>query len=64
MIVENKVIPSEEQLKGFMEGDADSPIHMLNLLKFKEKAAYEDGRETDLTGVEAYGFMGSKCKVI
>ena len=27
---------------------------MVNLLKFKEKAEYEDGRETALTGREAY----------
>ena len=32
---------------------------MVNLLKFKEKAEYEDGRETDLTGVEAYGIYGA-----
>ena len=54
MKVENKVIPSEEQMKGFVEGDIDSPISMLNLLKFKDKAEYEDGRTTDLTGREAY----------
>ena len=27
---------------------------MLNLLKFKDKAVYEDGRDCDLTGAEAY----------
>ena len=54
MKVGNKVIPSEEQMKGFVEGDIDSPISMLNLLKFKDKAEYEDGRTTDLTGREAY----------
>ena len=54
MKVENKVIPSEQQMKGFVEGDIDSPISMLNLLKFKDKAEYEDGRTTDLTGREAY----------
>ena len=54
MKVENKVIPSEEQMKGYVEGDIDSPISMLNLLKFKDKAEYEDGRTTDLTGREAY----------
>ena len=54
MKVENKVIPSEEQMKGCVEGDIDSPISMLNLLKFKDKAEYEDGRTTDLTGREAY----------
>ena len=54
MKVENKVIPSEEQMKGFIEGDIDSPISMVNLLKYKEKAEYEDGRVTELTGKEAY----------
>ena len=31
---------------------------MVNLLKFKEKAIYEDGRETSLTGPEAYQIYG------
>ena len=54
MKVENKVIPSEEQMKGFVDGDIDSPISMVNLLKYKEKAEYEDERVTELTGEEAY----------
>ena len=54
MKVENKVIPTEEQMKGFVDGDVDSPISMVNLLKYKEKAEYEDGRVTELTGKEAY----------
>lgn len=60
MKVENKLSPSEEQIKGFLEPGADGPIYMLNLLKFREKAEYEDGRETDLTGVEAYGLYGAE----
>lgn len=52
MEVVNKVVPNEEQIKGFMEPGHDGPIYMLNLLKFKDKAEYEDGRETDLTGAE------------
>jgi uncharacterized protein (DUF1330 family) len=31
---------------------------MLNLLKFKEKAVYADGRESNLSGREAYGLYG------
>ena len=31
----------------------DGPFHMINLIKFREKADYADGRETDLTGREA-----------
>ena len=58
MKVENKVVPNEEQLAGFLEGDVDSPIEMVNLLKFKDKAEYEDGRDTDLSGEEAYAIYG------
>jgi len=62
MKVENKVTPNEEQIKGFIEGDADTPIHMVNLLKFKDKAEYEDGRETDLTGEQAYAIYGTEVR--
>ena len=54
MKVENAVTPNEEQLAGFLEGDTETPIKMVNLLKFKDKAEYEDGRETSLSGKEAY----------
>jgi len=50
----NSVIPNEEQIKGFFEPAPPGPIYMVNLLKFKEKAEYADGRETQLTGAEAY----------
>ena len=62
MKVENKVTPNEEQIKGFLEGDADTPIHMVNLLKFKDKAEYEDGRETDLTGEQAYEIYSTEVQ--
>ena len=35
---------------------------MVNLLKFKKKAQYADGRETDLSGIEAYAIYGSLMK--
>jgi len=54
MNVENKVSPNEEQIKGFFEPGPEGPICMVNLLKFKDKAEYEDGRETTLSGREAY----------
>ena len=53
MEVVNKVAPTEEQMKGFLEPGREGPIYMLNLLKFKETAEYADGRETDLSGAEA-----------
>lgn len=59
MQVKNSVVPNEEQLAGFNEPGAEGPIWMVNLLKFREKAVYEDGRPTDLSGVEAYGIYGA-----
>ena len=54
MKVENSVIPTQEQMAGFLDPGPDGPISMVNLLKFKDKASYEDGREAELTGAEAY----------
>ena len=46
---------NEDQLRRMVEIDPadDGPFHMINLIKFREKADYQDGRETDLTGREA-----------
>lgn len=62
MQVVNKVYPTKEQIKGFMEPASEEPICMVNLLKFKEKAEYEDGRDTDLTGREAYALYEEGVK--
>jgi uncharacterized protein (DUF1330 family) len=35
---------------------------MVNLLKFKEFACYEDGRETNLTGAEAYNIYSQEVQ--
>ena len=51
----NSLYPNEEQMKGFLEPGPEGPICMVNLLKFKPRAEYEDGRETTLSGREAYG---------
>ena len=60
MQVENEVMPtSEERIKEMMEPGPEGPIYMVNLLKFKDKAEYEDGRETDLTGRQAYQRYGA-----
>ena len=62
MQVVNKVYPNKEQIKGFMEPVSEGPICMVNLLKFKDKAEYEDGRDTDLTGREAYALYEEGVK--
>ena len=54
MEVHNKLEPSEEQIQGFLDPNAKGPICMVNLLKFRDRAEYADGRETQLTGFEAY----------
>ncbi|MEL6980867.1 MAG: DUF1330 domain-containing protein [Actinomycetota bacterium] len=59
MDVVNEVMPtSEERIQEMMEPGPDGPICMVNLLSFKDRAEYEDGRETDLTGREAYELYG------
>ena len=60
MKYKNSVHPTNEQMEGFLEGDNEAPIAMINLLKFKEKAEYEDGRDTDLTGEQAYAIYGEE----
>ena len=60
MKVKNKVTPNEEQINGFLENPEIGPISMVNLLKFKDKAVYEDGRDTSLTGEEAYGLYAAE----
>jgi uncharacterized protein (DUF1330 family) len=54
MKVENAVYPTRERLERLMGIASDEPIVMLNLLRFRARAAYADGRPTTLTGREAY----------
>ena len=58
MKVENQVSPSPENVQGFIA--VEGPVQMVNLLKYREKAEYEDGRETDLTGAEAYSLYAQE----
>ncbi len=60
MIVKNKVTPNEEQINGFLKNPEIGPISMVNLLKYKEKAIYDDGRDTNLSGEEAYGLYAAE----
>ena len=65
MEVHNAVTPTAEQIEGFLAPDAAEPIYMVNLLKFKAHAEYEDGRETSLSGREAYMLYATEvAKVI
>jgi uncharacterized protein (DUF1330 family) len=52
MIVHDEVIPRPEQFRDFLE--TEGPVLMVNLLKFKDRAEYADGRDAELPGREAY----------
>ena len=59
MEVSNELYPvGDEQTKAMLEAGPEGPIVMVNLLKYREKAEYSDGRETDLSGREAYAIYG------
>lgn len=53
----NYVDPSRENWQRFKDLPRDTPIHMLNLIKFREHAEYPEGHPNHgmgLTGREAY----------
>ena len=58
MQVSNAHQPTREQMRALQQQDSGGPIYMLNLLKFREQAAYADGRATTLSGEEAYAIYG------
>ena len=55
----NAITKTEAQIEALLAVDDGGPICMVNLLKFKERAEYEDGRETNLSGAEAYQIYGA-----
>lgn len=44
--------PERDAFRQFAGMDIKGPVHMLNLIRLREQAAYQDGREA--TGAEAY----------
>jgi uncharacterized protein (DUF1330 family) len=52
----NYIDPTKEDFALFKELPRDEPIHMLNLVKLREKAAYPDSRQA--SGLEAYRAYG------
>lgn len=59
MNVENAVYPKGEQLTEAVAKGSNGPIVMVNLLKFKDKAVYKDGRADTASGREAYDRYGA-----
>lgn len=58
MQITNAVYPEPSQIQALLSSGGGGPILMLNLLKFRDKARYADGRETSLSGREAYRLYG------
>ena len=55
MEVVDEVYPSgTERRAALTEPGPDGPIVMVNLLKFKDRAEYPDGSDSDLSGRDAY----------
>ena len=64
MKVENAVYPNGERVSALMSNSSPGAIVMLNLLKFRAKAVYADGRITDLTGAQAYNLYAEKMRIV
>jgi uncharacterized protein (DUF1330 family) len=64
MQVENQVFPTPERAMEFFGGVDDGPFVMVNLLKFRDFAAYPDGSNSHLTGREAYDRYGQAVRVL
>ncbi len=54
MEVMNAVFPQPGQLEEFFAHDDDGPFVMMNLVRFKERATYDDDPGVDISGREAY----------
>ena len=60
MNVRNEVLRTDEDMQALLDQEIEGSVVMVHLLKFKTKAEYVDGRETELTGAEAYGVYRGK----
>jgi uncharacterized protein (DUF1330 family) len=54
MKVENAIYPNADGLHALSRDTSSTKIAMLNLLKFRDRAMYKDGRSDDISGREAY----------
>ena len=56
--------PTGDQVRAFRDRATGEPVSMLNLLRFRDKAVYEDGRASDLSGEAAYQLYGNAFEEI
>lgn len=64
MELHNALMPTPAQVAGLLASDRSEAVVMVNLLRFREKAVYADGRVSDLTGAEAFGLYSRLMKPI
>src|ERR1700735_701877 len=65
MKVENAVYPTAEGIQALTRDPSPTRIAMLNLVKFREKAIYKDGRAENISGREAYmRYAGAMTKIV
>jgi uncharacterized protein (DUF1330 family) len=57
--VTNAVTANAEQFEAFFEAPDDGPFVMVNLLKFKPRAEYVDGKDATISGADAYARYGA-----
>jgi uncharacterized protein (DUF1330 family) len=62
--VENHLYPTASRVEALMADDSGRPVVMVNLLKFRTKAVYPDGRSTDLTGRQAYDLYAAAMQKV
>ena len=62
MQVVNAVMPDLQQAGEFFASPEDGPFVMVNLLKFKARAEYEDGSDAGLSGQQAYARYGEEVR--
>ena len=53
-MVKNILQPTGDQVRAFRDRATGQPVSMLNMLKFRANALYEDGRDVNFSGREAY----------
>lgn len=64
MHVANAVLPRGEQIQSLLGLGGEAPIVMLNLLRFRDRAQYDEPGEPEMTGREAYDRYGAVMKTI
>ena len=54
MKVLNQVLRTADDFEAFLDQEIAGRVAMVHLLRFKDRAEYSDGRDTDLTGADAF----------